>query len=97
MILMMQCYNMQWRPANRPANPTSPPGMLTACFTVHFTYMCPICRSLGEIVQGLTGSIVPNTFSMVVRRSHLLEDALKRAASTHFSPFKAIEVVIIAI
>lgn len=96
MPLMMPCYNTQWRPANRPVNLTSPPGMLTACFTVHFSYMYPMCRSLAEIVQGLAGSIVPDKFSMVVRRSQLLEDALKRAASTHFSPFKAIEVVIIA-
>ena len=60
------------------------------------TCTCVKCfRSLAEAVQQLAGNVTEEIFTMVVRRSHLLEDSIHRAQSKYFSPCKTILVSMI--
>ena len=50
-------------------------------------------RSLADIVKGLSRNLSTETYDMVVRRSHVLQDGLRRAGRDHFNPSKRIKVI----
>ena len=50
--------------------------------------------SLQDVVKGLQSRLSSETFTMVVRRDHVLCDALKRMSRKNFSPMKSIKVII---
>jgi len=56
------------------------------------TFCLQNMQNLAEVIQSLTFNMSADFFTMVVRRSNLLEDALNRARSKHFSPSKQILV-----
>ena len=100
---MMLCCSLQWRKANRQASPMSNQGKKRICIAVILSRIYSvvlavcmifhvICRSLAVAVQKLACNVSADFFTMVVRRSHLLEDALNRTRSKHFSPSKTIYV-----
>ena len=65
-------------------------------FSKEFRNICLFCtcRSVADIVQRLAGSLSTETYDMVVRRGHVLQDGLKRARRDQFSPSKRIKVTV---
>ena len=65
-------------------------------FSKEFRNICLFCtcRSVADILQRLAGSLSTETYDMVVRRGHVLQDGLKRARRDQFSPSKRIKVTV---
>lgn len=49
-------------------------------------------RTLADVVKSLTTNLSLETYDMVIRRGHVLEDALKRAGRALFNASKRIKV-----
>ena len=66
--------------------------MYTSCNLYHLLLVIDPHRSVGDVVRHLCTNLCEESFDMVVRRSRILADALRRMERLTFDPKKKLNV-----